>query len=166
MGALDKESAKAAILRPAEEENATYTSDAVAEIIRQTEGYPYFLQEWGKHSWDCATRSPIALTDVKNASDMAIATLDDSFFRVRLDRLRPLETKYLRAMADLGPGPHRSGEIAKRLGREVANVAPTRGNLIKSGVIWSLNHGDTAFTVPFFDRFMLRNMPGNEWESD
>lgn len=166
VGALDEESAKAAILRPAEEEDVAYTSDAVAEIIRQTEGYPYFLQEWGKHSWDCATRSPIALTDVRNASDMAIATLDDSFFRVRLDRLRPLETKYLRAMADLGPGPHRSGEIAKRLGREVSNVAPTRGNLIKSGVIWSPNHGDTAFTVPLFDRFMLRNMPGNGWESD
>ena len=166
VGALDEESAKAAILRPAEEENVAYTSDAVAEIIRQTEGYPYFLQEWGKHSWDCAAQSPIAFTDVKNASDIAIATLDDSFFRVRLDRLRPFETKYLRAMADLGPGPHRSGEIAKRLGREVSNVAPTRGNLIKSGVIWSPNHGDTAFTVPLFDRFMLRNMPGNEWESD
>ena len=163
VGALDEESAKAAIVRPAEEENVTYADDAVAEIIRKTEGYPYFLQEWGKHSWDCATQSPITLTDVKNASDIAVAALDDSFFRVRLDRLRPSETIYLRAMANLGPGPHRSGDIAKRLDRAVSSVAPTRGNLIKSGVIWSPNHGDTAFTVPLFDQFMRRNMPGNEW---
>lgn len=166
VGALDEESAKAAIVRPAEEENVTYADDAVAEIIRQTEGYPYFLQEWGKHSWDCAAQSPITLTDIKNASDIAIAALDDSFFRVRLDRLRPFETKYLRAMADLGPGPHRSGDIAKRLDRAVSSVAPTRGNLIRSGVIWSPNHGGTAFTVPLFDQFMRRNMPGNEWEND
>ena len=163
VGALDEESAKAAIIRPAREEDVTYIDDAVTEIIRRTEGYPYFLQEWGKHSWNCAVRSPITLSDVKNASDIAVAALDDSFFRVRLDRLRRFETNYLRAMADLGPGPHRSGDIAKKLGRKVESVAPTRNKLIKSGVIWSPHHGDTAFTVPLFDQFILRNMPGYSW---
>ena len=165
VGALDAESAKTAIVRPAEKENVRYADDAVAEIVRQTKGYPYFLQEWGKHSWNCAEQSPITLPDVESASRIAVATLDESFFRVRLDRLTPSETKYLRAMADLGPGPHRSGDIAHRLARKVASVAPVRSGLIKSGTIWSPNHGDTAFTVPLFDRFMRRHMPDNEWEN-
>lgn len=164
VGALDDESAAAAIVRPAQGENVRFDPDAVAEIIGQTKGYPYFLQEWGKHAWDCADESPITLSDVNDASAIAIAALDDSFFRVRFDRLTPSEKKYLRAMSDLGPGPHRSGDIADRLGRNVRSVAPTRNNLIKSGMIWSPNHGDTAFTVPLFDEFMKRIMPDDGWE--
>ena len=164
VGALDDESATNAIVRPADQEGVKIESDAVAEIIRRTKGYPYFLQEWGKHAWDCASVSPITLSDVDEASAIAIAALDDSFFRVRFDRLTPSEKKYLRAMSDLGPGPHRSGDIADRLGRNVRSVAPTRNNLIKSGMIWSPNHGDTAFTVPLFDEFMKRIMPGSDWE--
>lgn len=165
VGELDEKSAAAAIIRPAQEENVKFNSDAVAEIIRQTKGYPYFLQEWGKHAWDCADDSPITLSDVNEASAIAIAALDDSFFRVRFDRLTPSEKKYLRAMSDLGPGPHRSGGIADRLGRNVRSLAPTRNKLINSGMIWSPNHGDTAFTVPLFDEFMKRIMPGRDWES-
>ena len=164
VGALDEASAAAAIVKPAQEENVQFDSDTVAEIIRRTKGYPYFLQEWGKHVWDCADGSRISLSDVNEASAIAIAALDDSFFRVRFDRLTPSEKKYLRAMSDLGPGPHRSGDIAERLGRNVRSVAPTRNNLIESGMIWSPNHGDTAFTVPLFDEFMKRIMPGNDWE--
>ena len=164
VGALDETAAAEAIIKPAQEEQVEFDADAVAEITRQTQGYPYFLQEWGKHAWDCADESPITLADVNAASTIAIAALDDSFFRVRFDRLTPSEKKYLRAMADLGPGPHRSGDIAERLDRNVRSVAPTRNNLIKSGMIWSPNHGDTAFTVPLFDEFMRRIMPGNEWE--
>ncbi len=165
IGALDEDSAAAAIIKPAEEEGAGFDAKAVAEIIRKTKGYPYFLQEWGKHAWDCADETPITIEDVNAASTIAVAALDDSFFRVRFDRLTPSEKKYLRAMADLGVGPHRSGDIAERLGRGVQSVAPTRNNLIKSGMIWSPNHGDTTFTVPLFDEFMKRIMPGNEWES-
>ena len=164
--ALDEESAAAAIVRPALRENVRVDPDAVAEIIRQTKGYPYFLQEWGKHAWDCAEESPISLSDVKGASAIAMAALDENFFRVRFDRLTPTEKKYLRAMSDLGPGPHRSGGIADRLGRHVRSVAPTRNKLIRSGMIWSPDHGDTAFTVPLFDEFMRRIMPGNDWEDD
>ena len=164
VGALDKESATVAIVRPAEAEDVKIAADAVAEIIQRTKGYPYFLQEWSKHAWDCAENSPITFSDVDKASVVAVAALDDSFFRVRFDRLTPSEKKYLRAMADLGPGPHRSGDIAERLGRHVRNVAPVRNNLIKNGMIWSPNHGDTGFTAPLFDQFMQRIMPGNDWE--
>ena len=164
VGALDETAAADAIIKPAQEEHVEFDTDAVAEITKQTQGYPYFLQEWGKHAWDRADESPITLADVNAASTITIAALDDSFFRVRFDRLTPSEKKYLRAMADLGPGPHRSGDIAERLERNVRSVAPTRNNLIKSGMIWSPNHGDTAFTVPLFDEFMRRIMPGNEWE--
>ena len=95
----------------------------------------------------------------------AIAALDESFFRVRFDRLTPTERTYLRGMSDLGPGPHRSGDIAERLQRSVSSLGPVRSSLIAKGMIWSPSHGDTAFTVPLFDEFMQRIMPGNDWET-
>lgn len=97
------------------------------------------------------------------ASQLTIAALDESFFRVRFDRLTPTERRYLRAMEELGPGPHRSGDIAEVLGRKVTALAPTRKNLIDKGMIWSPNHGDTAFTAPLFDDFMRRIMPNDDW---
>ena len=108
-------------------------------------------------------QSPIRQQDVLNASKEAVAALDESFFLVRFDRLTPAEKKYLRAMAELGPGPHRSGAIAEALGRPVTALAPTRNGLIAKGMIWSPSHGDTAFTVPLFDEFMRRIMPGDDW---
>jgi hypothetical protein len=120
--------------------------DALQQIILETRGYPYFLQEWGKHAWDAAEASPIQQTDVERASKSAVAALDESFFRVRFDRLTPSEKRYLRAMAELGPGPHRSGDIAEQLKREVTALGPTRSQLIAKGMIWSPSHGDTAFT--------------------
>ena len=133
-------------------------------MFAETRGYPYFLQEWGKHSWEVASQSPITRSDVAGASMTAIAALDESFFRVRFDRLTPAEKRYLRAMAALGPGPHRSGQIADALDREVTALGPTRSQLIAKGMIWSPNHGDTAFTVPLFDEFMRRVMPGDDWK--
>jgi len=142
-----------------------YSPEAVSAIISRTKGYPYFLQEWGKHAWDQASQSPITILDVDAASTTAIAALDESFFRVRFDRLTPTERTYLRAMSDLGPGPHRSGDIADRLQRSVSSLGPVRSSLIAKGMIWSPSHGDTAFTVPLFDEFMRRIMPGNDWET-
>jgi hypothetical protein len=138
---------------------------ALARIVKETHGYPYFLQEWGKHAWDVAEASPITPGDVKRASTVAIAALDGSFFRVRFDRLTPAEKRYLRGMAELGPGPHRSGDIAEKLHRKVTSLGPTRSKLIAKGMIWSPSHGDTAFTVPLFDEFMCRIMPGSDWRS-
>ena len=156
---LDPGAAAEALQRPIEREGAGIEPDAIAEIVAQTLGYPYFLQEWGKHSWAVADASPITLADVRQASIEALAELDDSFFRVRFDRLTPGEKNYLRAMADLGPGPHRSGDIAQRLGRKVNTTAPIRNSLIGKGMLYSPAHGDTAFTVPLFDHYMRRTMP-------
>ena len=163
IGPLNPEAARLAISKPAADQGVDVEEEALARIVQETRGYPYFLQEWGKHSWDAADHSPITLKDVESATITAIAALDESFFRVRFDRLTPLEKKYLRAMAELGPGPHRSGDIAEQLGREVTSFGPTRSQLIVKGMIWSPSHGDTAFTVPLFDEFMKRIMPGDDW---
>ncbi len=163
VGPLTPDAARLALAKPAEEEGVRFEAAALERIIEETQCYPYFLQEWGKHAWDTAEASPITQNDVVRGAEVAIADLDASFFRVRFDRLTPAERQYLRAMAELGAGPHRSGEIAKVLGREVQSLAPIRGHLITKGMVWSPSHGDTAFTVPLFDEFIRRMMPGNEW---
>ena len=165
IGPLAPEDASQAIRKPAADLNVLYEETAVTHILAATHCYPYFLQEWGKHSWDTAERSPITLVDTQIASQSALAALDESFFRVRFDRLTPTEKKYIRAMAELGPGPHRSGDIAKALDRAVSSLGPTRSQLIAKGMIWSPNHGDTAFTVPLFDEFMRRIWPDDSWKN-
>jgi hypothetical protein len=120
----------------------------------------------GKHAWDVADSSPITLNDVTKASIEAVAALDESFFRVRFDRLTPSEKRYLRAMAELGPGPRRSGDIAQTLNKAVNSLGPVRQSLITKGMVWSPSHGDTAFTVPLFDEFMKRIMPDPGWKSE
>ena len=165
LGALEASLAKIAIAQPAAEQNVAVEEDALQLIAEKTQGYPYFLQEWGKHAWDTADASPISRADVELASRSAIAALDESFFRVRLDRLTPAGKRYLRAMAELGEGPHRSGDIALQLGRPVTSQGPIRNQLIAEGMIWSPNHGDTAFTVPLFAEFVRRVMPGNDWRT-
>jgi hypothetical protein len=166
IGALTAAEAEQALRKPALEAGVEIDEAAVQEMLAQTKGYPYFLQEWGKCAWDVAKSSPITLEDVKRASIEAVAALDESFFRVRFDRLTPAEKKYLRAMAELGTGPHRSGDIAEEMGKHVTTLATMRQGLILKGMIWSPNHGDTAFTVPLFDEFMKRIMPGQDWKKD
>jgi hypothetical protein len=166
IGPLSDADARSAIVKPLHEQGVEIDDDALRSVVDQTHGHPYFLQEWGKHAWDTARQSPITREDISAASKSAVAALDESFFRVRFDRLTPLERKYLRAMAELGPGPHRSGDIAEMLDRKVTSLGPTRSQLISKGMIWSPNHGDTAFTVPLFDEFMRRIMPGKDWLSD
>jgi predicted transcriptional regulator len=165
IGALPPPAAKIAISKPAVAQGVKVNEDALERIVQETRGYPYFLQEWGKHAWDTAAQSPITRYDVELASKAAVAALDESFFRVRFDRLTPVEKRYLRAMAELGPGPHRSGDIAEKLDRKVTSLGPTRNQLIAKGMVWSPSHGDTAFTVPLFDEFMRRIMPGNDWRT-
>jgi hypothetical protein len=164
IGQLEPAAAAIAIAKPAAAQGVEVNEDALGLILQQTHRYPYFLQEWGKHAWDTAAESPITLHDVELASRSAVAALDESFFRVRFDRLTPVEKTYIRAMAELGAGPHRSGDIAQLLHRKVTSLGPTRSQLIAKGMIWSPSHGDTAFTVPLFDEFMLRIMPGDSWK--
>ena len=158
VGALEPEAACQAIADPIREEGAAITEEALAEIVRVTEGYPYFLQEWGKHTWQQAMGPEISLNDVLAASQTARAALDSNFFRVRFDRLTPREQAYLNAMAELGAGPHRSGAIAEAMGLKVERTGPLRSGLIRKGMVWSPAHGMTAFTVPMFDTFMRRAM--------
>ena len=159
VSSLLPEQAAAAIVVPAREFGVELTSAAVDRIVTESCGYPYFLQEWGYHVWNAAPSSPIADDDVRSARTSVIDTLDRDFFRVRFDRLTPKEKDYLRAMAALGPGSHRSGDVAAALGVRVESVAPRRSGLIAKGMIYSPAHGDTAFTVPLFDQFLLRALP-------
>jgi hypothetical protein len=160
VGPLGDAAAREAIAAPVKREGADITEGALSAVVEQTKGYPYFLQEWGSHAWNAAPRSPITERDVRSAAAQALEALDKGFFRVRLDRLTPREKDYMRAMAELGPGPHRSGEIAQKLGMDVTTAGPLRSGLIKKGMVYSPQHGDTAFTVPMFDDFMRRTMPG------
>ncbi len=163
IGPLNEADVELALVKPAHEEGVEFETAAVTRIIQATRGYPYFLQEWGKHVWNVAERSPITADDVVAAEVEVMAALDESFFRVRFDRLTVKEKHYLRAMAELGPGPHRSGDVAKVLGKGVTSQGPVRQSLINKGMIWSPSHGDTAFTVPLFNEFMKRIVPGDDW---
>jgi hypothetical protein len=136
-----------------------FEANALKEIFLLTQGYPYFLQEWGYQSWNRAPASPITLQVVTEATPMVIRRLDENFFRVRFDRLTPGEKRFLRAMAGLGSGAHRSSDIADALGVKINSLGPVRAILIKKSMIYSPAHGDMAFTVPLFDEFMLRAMP-------
>lgn len=159
IGSLEADDARAAIQVPAADRGVEFTDDAVDAIIGLAHGYPYFLQEWGYHVWNAAEGSPVELDLVDQVTPSVVRHLDENFFLVRFDRLTPAEKKYLRAMAELGPGPHRSGDIAGQLGVKVESVAPRRSGLISKGMVYSPAHGDTAFTVPLFDEFLRRGMP-------
>ncbi len=159
VGALSEVDTARALQEPAQAAGVAFSSDALREVFRLTRGYPYFLQEWGYQAWNLASSVSITLQDVQQATPTVIERLDENFFRVRFDRLTPSEKNFLRAMADLGPGPHRTGDIAARLGVKLTSLGPTRAKLIKKGMIYSPAHGDIAFTVPLFDEFMVRSIP-------
>jgi hypothetical protein len=159
VGALSEPDAISALQLPVSAQGVEFSKQALEEILKTTECYPYFIQQWGHEAWNLATHSPIDIDVIKAANDRAVRTLDESFFSVRFDRCTPSEKRYMRALADLGPGPHRSGEIAERLGVKVTTVGPVRSKLISKGMIYPPQHGDMAFTVPMFDSFMRRAMP-------
>lgn len=156
IGPLPEPDATKALQDPVRQAGEAFEPAALAEIFRLTRGYPYFLQEWGYQAWNHATASPISLAVVRQTSALVAQRLDENFFRVRFDRLTPREKKYLRAMAELGPGPHRTGDVADKLGVKINTLGPVRANLIKKGMVYSPSHGDMAFTVPLFDEFMRR----------
>jgi hypothetical protein len=159
IGPLSKIDTEKALQDPLKTAEIQFSKEALQEIFRLTQGYPYFLQEWGYQCWNHATESIITLQLVKNTTLEVIRRLDENFFRVRFDRLTPSEKNYLRAMAELGPDAHRSGQIAEILGVKISSLGPVRAKLIKKGMIYSPVHGDMAFTVPLFDEFMRRAIP-------
>jgi len=158
IGKLDRTAAIDALVEPASAGNVRYTSGALNLIIKQTQGYPYYLQEWGKHAWDIALSSPITAKHVTEASKLAIATLDNGFFASRLRRLTDRQQDYARAMAELTL-PARSSEVAKVLGSKVERTAPVREEIIKKGMAYSPKRGLIDFTIPLFDEFLRRSLP-------
>lgn len=159
IGALSQADTAKALQEPAQEAGVAFENAALDEVFRLTKGYPYFLQEWGYVAWNLATTSPITLQVVRDAKNSVIPRLDANFFRVRFDRLTPSEKNFLRAIAELGPGAHRTGDIADILKVKVTSLGPVRAKLINKGMIYSPAHGDMDFTVPLFDDFMIRAIP-------
>lgn len=159
IGALSQADATKALQDPTQAADVDFETAALEEIFRLTQGYPYFLQEWGYQSWNRATASPITLQVVKEATQTVLQRLDQNFFRVRFDRLTPGEKRFLRVMAGLDSHARRSSDIADAMGIKINSLGPVRANLIQKGMIYSPAHGDMAFTVPLFDEFMLRAIP-------
>ena len=159
IGALSQENSIKALQDPAQAAGVAFEAPALDEVFHLTKGYPYFLQEWGYVAWNLATESPITLKVVRDAKNTVIPRLDENFFRVRYDRLTPSEKNFLRAIAELGPGAHRTGDIAEILKVKVTSLGPVRAKLINKGMIFSPAHGDLDFTVPLFDEFMIRAIP-------
>lgn len=159
IGPLPESDAIKALRDPVIDAGEEIESAALDEIYRVTRGYPYFLQEWGYQAWNHAIASPISLQVVQETSDLVSRRLDENFFRVRFDRLTPREKKYLRAMAEIGSGPYRTGDVADKLAVKINTLGPVRASLIKKGMVYSPAHGDMAFTVPLFDEFMRRAIP-------
>lgn len=159
IGALSEDDAAKALRDPAKAVAVQFEPDALKEVFRLTKGYPYFVQEWGYVSWNTANSNPITRQTVETATATVIPRLDRNFFRVRFDRLTQGEKQLLRAMAQLGAGPHRTGDVAEALKVKVTSLGPRRAKLIEKGMIYSPAHGEMAFTVPLFDEFMRRAMP-------
>lgn len=156
VGPLAYSSAVDAIRKPIENVGESITDEAINSIYKKTEGYPFFLQEWGFHAWSLSSSSPIDVGDVDKASIHALRRLDEGFFKVRLDRLTNAELDYVRAMASLGSGPYKSSDVASKLGKEPNSLGPRRASTINKGMIYSPNYGEIAFTVPMFDDFIRR----------
>jgi hypothetical protein len=160
IGSLPDAEAREALVVPAADENVRWDDGALDAVLRETQGYPYFLQEFGKQAWDAAD-GPVVITagDVERCIPVATAELDDGFFRVRTGRTSDPERTDLRAMAELGPGPVRSGEVAALLNRKTTALGPTRDGLIRKALCYSPRWGEIDFTVPLFGEFMKRWIP-------
>lgn len=156
IGRLTAREAAQALVEPAAQLGVPFDEDAVASVVDYTEGYPYFLQEYGNVLWDLTESPPISLADAERAREAVEAKLDESFFRVRAERTTALELRYMRAMAELGSGPQQAKDVASLLGRKSEQLAPTRSRLIDKGLLYTPGYGLAAFTVPQFDRYMRR----------
>lgn len=160
VGSLNEDDARRALVEPVHDEGAAWEDSAIEHVIHQTEGYPYFLQEFGKQAWNVAEGPTITTGDVEASIALALDDLDQGFFRARLDKTTDAERDYLRAMASLGgPGPYRSGDVSRAMGRTTTQTGPVRDSLIKRGLCYAPRHGLLAFTVPMFDQFIRRALP-------
>jgi hypothetical protein len=155
---LDRPSADRALTVPAGREGVAFTEEALDELYASADGFPYFIQSYGKVAWDAAPESPITDKDVLVSAPEAEAELAVGFFGSRYERATPAEREYMRAMAALGDRPVGSAEVAESLGRRPSSLSPARDSLIKKGLVYSAERGSIAFTVPHFGRY-LREQP-------
>lgn len=159
IGKLNESEARQALIEPASEDGVRFSEEALDAATAFTEGYPYFLQEFGQASWNLADGPEIDAKDAQQAQALVEEKLDSSFFKVRHDRTTELELAYLRAMAELGPEPQLAGAVAELLGRTSQQCGPTRSKLIEKGLLYTPQHAYAAFTVPQFDRYLMRAIP-------
>ncbi|MHB1974306.1 MAG: ATP-binding protein [Acidimicrobiales bacterium] len=159
IGNLDDKDARAALSEPAQAEGADYSEEALDLALEVTGSYPYFLQELGYAVWGVAEGPTITREDIATSVPTDAAQLDESFFRVRLDRATEMERIYLRAMAELGPEAQKAQDVAAVIGRKSTQMGPTRAQLINMGLLYTPEHGYAAFTVPHFDKFLVRAIP-------
>jgi hypothetical protein len=155
---LSDTDARRALVEPVQREDAAWTDDAVSRVLQATGGYPYFLQEFGKQAWNVSAGPVISADDVSRAATLAQDDLDRGFFRARIDRTTDAERDYMRAMAADGPGPYKSGQVSRSMGKTTTQNGTVRDSLIKRGLVFSPRHGELAFTVPMFDSFVRRAM--------
>jgi hypothetical protein len=158
IGQLNPDEAKKALQSPLEPLGVTYDEHAMQIILERTQCYPYFLQEWGYACWNAASSKTISLEVVDIATKKALKKLDESFFRVRLERLTAAEKTYLRGLPELGPGSHSTGEISELFNKKPGQLAKKRDSLIQKRMIFQPVYGRQEFTVPLFNEFMKREM--------
>lgn len=158
IGELPPEPATEALVEPARREGADFDHGAIQLILDYTEGYPYFIQEFGRAVWNLAAGPTITRDDAVAAQDVVEAELDESFFRTRIQRSTLEERRYMRAMAELGSDARKAADVAQVLGKSSEQVAPLRARLINKGLLYTPRYGYAKFTVPQFDRFMRRHM--------
>jgi hypothetical protein len=156
VGALPDAEAALALTHPAQAEGAAWTDDGVAHVVQTACGYPYFLQQFGQDTWNCADDGVLTLTAAQRGVEAGQRALDDGFFRTRWDRASPSEQAYLTAMVTDGETGTPTGDVAARLGRKVTSLGPTRANLIAKGLIYAPTHGVVAYTVPTMASFIRR----------
>lgn len=159
LGPLTPEQVTAAVVEPAAELGVTWTDAATEAIVDRSDGYPFFVQTWAYHTWNTAHDDPISAADVDRAAPAAEHALDAAFFAARIARIPSSEVAYVQALASLGPGPHRSGEVAEAMGMATSQVSAFRDRLIGEGVIYAPRYGWVKFAIPHFDRYVRRAMP-------
>lgn len=156
VGALDSASAQQAVQKPIIDEEASITAEALDLIVERTRGYPFFLQEWASVIWNNAEGPVITYNDADTSYAETLASLDDGFFKVRIDRLTKGEVQFVKSMAQLGDGPYAMADITKMMSRTQKSLGPARASIISKGMIYSTDHGYLDFTVPLFAEFMRR----------
>ncbi|HJU96617.1 MAG TPA: AAA family ATPase [Jiangellaceae bacterium] len=157
---LDRSAADQALVAPAADEGVVFDGAALDALYAATDGYPYFVQAYGKVTWDNAPSSPVTREDVVVASPEAEAELAVGFFGSRYERATPAERDYLRAIAVLseaGDGAVPTADVASRLGRKPSSLSPARDSLIKKGLVYSAERGTIAFTVPHFGEYLRKH---------